>query len=49
MGLILLIVLIVVLVGALPPLGLHPYGYLPSGISLVFVVILLIFLLGGRL
>jgi hypothetical protein len=32
MGLLLLIVLIVFLLGGLPNLGLHSYGYAPSGL-----------------
>jgi hypothetical protein len=49
MGLILLIVLIVLLLGGLPTWGYHSYGYGPSGLAGVLVIILLILLLTGRL
>lgn len=49
--LLLIIVLIVLLVGGLPNLGLvhHSYGYGPSGLAGVILVVLLILLLMGRL
>ena len=46
---ILLVMLILLLVGALPPLGLHSYGYAPSGLLSVVVIVLLILLVTGRL
>ena len=46
---ILLIVLVLILVGALPTWGAHPYGWGPSGIVGVLVVVLLILLLMGRI
>ena len=49
MSLVLLIVLILLLVGALPNFGYHSYGYAPSGLVGVIVVILLVLLLTGRL
>jgi hypothetical protein len=49
MGLILLIVLIVLLLGGLPNFGYHSYGYAPSGLIGVGVIVLLILLLTGRL
>jgi hypothetical protein len=49
MGLLLLIVLILLLVGALPNFGYHSYGYAPSGLSGVLVIVLLVLLLTGRL
>mgnify|MGYP003395192139 FL=1 len=49
MGLLLLIVLILLLVGGLPNFGYHSYGYGPSGISGVLVIVLVVLLLTGRL
>ena len=47
MGLILLIVLLLVLFGGLPRWGYHSYGYAPSGIlGVILVVVLILFLLG---
>jgi hypothetical protein len=49
MGLILLIVLLLVVFGGLPNLGLHSYGYGPSGIGGVLLVVVVVMLLTGRL
>jgi hypothetical protein len=49
MGLVLLIVLILLVVGALPTWGPHEYGYGPSGIGGIVVLVLVILLLTGRL
>ena len=49
MSLLLLIILILFLVGALPNFGYHSYGYAPSGLVGVVVIILLVLLLTGRL
>jgi Protein of unknown function (DUF3309) len=49
MGLLLLIVLLVLLLGGLPTWGYHSYGYGPSGLLGVVLIILLILLLTGRL
>ena len=47
MGLILLIVLIVLLFGGLPRWGYHSYGYGPSGIvGVILIIVLILFLLG---
>lgn len=48
MGLLLLIVLILFLVGGLPNFGYHSYGYAPSGLAGVLVVVVLVLLLTGR-
>lgn len=48
MGTVLLVLLILLLVGALPPVGLHGYGWgLPSVLGVV-LVILLVLILAGR-
>ena len=48
MNLILLIVLILLVVGGLPTWGYHSYGYAPSGIGGLLLIILLVLLLTGR-
>lgn len=47
---ILIIILILVALGGLPrgEQPIHPYGYYPSGIATIIVIILLILLLQGR-
>ena len=49
MSLILLIVLVLFLVGGLPNWGYHSYGYAPSGIVGVVLIVVLIMFLTGRL
>jgi Protein of unknown function (DUF3309) len=49
MNTVLLIILILLLIGALPTFGFHPYGYGPSGLLGVVVIILIVLLLTGRL
>jgi len=49
MGLVLLIVLILLVVGALPNFGYHCYGYAPSGLLGVVALILVVMFLTGRL
>jgi Protein of unknown function (DUF3309) len=49
MGLVLLLVLLVLICGGLPTWGYHPYGYAPSGIGTVLLIVLLVLLLTGRL
>ena len=49
MSLLLLIVLIVLLMGGLPNWGYHSYGYAPSGLVGVVVIVALVLLLTGRL
>lgn len=46
MYLVLLIILILLLVGGLPQAGWHSYGYAPSGLITVLVIIVLLKLLG---
>ena len=49
MGLILLIVLVVFLVGGLPNWGFHSFGFAPSGIAGVVLLVVIVMLLTGRL
>jgi hypothetical protein len=49
LGTILLVILIVILIGGLPNFQFHSYGYGPSGIVGVLVVVLLILLVMGRI
>jgi len=49
MSLILLIVLVLFLVGGLPNWGYHNYGFAPSGILGVVLLVVVVLLLTGRL
>lgn len=49
MGLILLIILLVLVLGGAPSLGLHNYGWGPSGVGGILLIVVLILLLTGRL
>ena len=49
MSVILIVLLILLLVGAWPSLGLHALGYGPSGLIGVVLVVLVVLLLLGRL
>jgi hypothetical protein len=49
MGLILLIVLLLVVFGGLPNWGYHSYGYGPSGMGGLLLVVVLVLFLTGRL
>lgn len=49
MSLILLIVLVLFLVGGLPNWGYHNYGFAPSGIFGVVLLVVVVLLLTGRL
>ena len=49
MGLILLIILILLLFGGLPRWGYHSYGYAPSGLVGVVLLVLVVMLFTGRL
>ena len=49
MSLLLLIVVVVLLFGAWPSWGWHTYGFAPSGILGIALIVLLILLLTGRL
>ena len=49
MGLLLLSIVLVFLFGGLPRWGYHSYGYAPSGLAGVLLIVILILLLTGRL
>ena len=49
MSLILLIVLVVLLVGGLPNWGYHSFGFAPSGLAGVVLLVMIVMLLTGRL
>ena len=49
MGLILLIVLLLLVFGGLPNWGYHSYGFAPSGILGVVLLVVVVLLLTGRL
>jgi len=49
MGLVLLIILIVLLLGGLPTWGYHSYGYGPSGIVGVLLIVVIVLFLTGRI
>ncbi len=49
MSLILLIVLLLFLVGGLPNWGFHKFGFAPSGLAGVVLLIVVVLLLTGRL
>jgi Protein of unknown function (DUF3309) len=49
MGLLLLIVLVLLVFGGLPNWGYHSYGYAPSGLAGVVLIVLVVLLLSGRL
>lgn len=49
MSLLLLIILLLLVFGGLPNWGYHNYGYAPSGIGSVILIIVLILFLSGRL
>ena len=49
MSLLLLIILLLIVFGGLPNWGYHNYGYAPSGIGGIILIVLLVLLLTGRL
>jgi hypothetical protein len=49
MSLLLLILLLLFFFGGLPRWGYHSYGYAPSGLGAVLLIILIVLLLTGRL
>jgi hypothetical protein len=48
MGLVLLIIVLALLFGGLPHWGYHSYGYGPSGIVGVLLIVVIVLLLTGR-
>jgi hypothetical protein len=48
MYIVLFIIFILILLGTLPALGLHSYGWTPSGVVAVIVIVLLILMLIRR-
>jgi hypothetical protein len=49
MSLLVLIVVLLLVVGGLPTWGYHNYGYAPSGIGGILLIVLLVLFLSGRL
>ena len=49
MGLVLVVIVLLLLFGGLPHWGYHSYGYRPSGLGAVLLIILIVLLLTGRL
>jgi len=49
MGLILIIIIVLLCIGGLPGWGYHNYGYAPSGVGGVLLIVLVVLLLTGRL
>jgi hypothetical protein len=49
MSLLLVIIVLVLVFGGLPRWGYHSYGYTPSGLGAVLLIILIVLLLTGRL
>ena len=49
MGIVLLIILLLIVFGGLPNLGLHSYGYGPSGVGGILLLVVVVLLLTGRL
>jgi Protein of unknown function (DUF3309) len=45
----LILLLVVLLIGGLPPLGLHHYGPWPSGAVGVLLIIIIVMLITGRI
>jgi hypothetical protein len=48
MQLLLLVLVILLLIGGLPTWGYHSYGYAPSGVLTILLIILLVYVLMGR-
>jgi hypothetical protein len=46
----LLVLLIMIILGGLPPIGIYPptWGYYPSGFGTLLLIVLLLLILGGR-
>ena len=46
MGIVLLIIVLLLCFGGLPQTGWHQYGYYPSGVGLLLLIVLILFLTG---
>jgi len=49
MSLLVLILLVILIIGGVPNLGVHNYGWGPSGIGGIILLVLVILLVTGRL
>ena len=49
MGIVLLVMMLQLVIGSLPTWGYHEFGYGPSGIGGVLLLVLIVLLLTGRL
>jgi hypothetical protein len=49
MSILIVILILVLVLGGLPQWGYHSYGYYPSGLGTILVIILVVLLLSGRL
>jgi hypothetical protein len=49
MSLLLLIILLLIVLGGLPTWGYHNYGYAPSGVGGIILLIVILLLLTGRI
>lgn len=49
MSLLVLIILLLLVFGGLPRWGYHNYGYAPSGIGGIILIVVLVLFLSGRL
>lgn len=50
MNILIIVLLVLLCVGGLPNVGYipHSFGYAPSGLGFILVIVLLVLLLGGR-
>lgn len=49
MSILLLLILVLLIIGGVPQMGFHQYGYAPSGLATVLLIVVLVMLLTGRL
>lgn len=49
MRIVLIVLLILIVLGALPAVSNHQYGYGPSGLGFILLIVLLFLVFGGRL
>jgi hypothetical protein len=49
MGLLVLLLVLLLLFGGLPQLGLHQYGWGPSGVGGILLIVVIVLLVTGRL